>query len=539
MINKSKAILLFISVIAMVATLYYGNVAINSNKEIIGVKVISQEAIDSLIAGKFVNQEVFHFPLLYDGNMLPYDWQTNTLYIPQNMNKIGFRGEIASDYGDLFFSDNLTFPFSGVLSNVSDMPSKNECIRDNGVFELYLINEECYVKYNVVFTGLPIISLTYDDYNDEELSWTGKMELIDPYHKDNSFVASDCSYRVRGNSTLAFDKRSYNLTLADKKQLCGLRDDEDWALVAGIGDNGYIHNKLSYDLWNKISKTNKTRVDDTVNSEFVEVFYDYNYVGLYNLTEKIDKKTCNLKNSDYLYRLEERMLDDESQIPVGDNVNPANYPIKCPNLTEQHVYSIKWPKDTTAEDHLIINNFEKAVYSIEGVDYNYATSLLNMDNIVDTRIYSNLICTIDNWQKNAFFIAPKADNYKLSEIMWDMNETFGDNDAYQFDESFITSTDMDIPYIKRLYEADSQDMSRITYKRWKKLRSSIIKKKKIKNMAKDMYDTLCNSGAMNRECAEWPELIRPEWTIDNVYNFIDGRIDFLDDYFREEYERYN
>ena len=519
--DKSKVVLLIVSIVAMILVLYFGSITPDPKKEVLNVQVCQQSVINTMTVGKPVADGVYHFPLLFDGNMLPYDWQTNTLYIPQNMNETGFNGEITSDYGELYFSDNVTFPFSGILLNVSDMPSKNECIRDNAVFELYLINEACYMKYNVVFTGLPAISLTYDNYNDDELSWTGTMELIDPYHKENSFVVSDCSYRVRGNSTLAYDKKSYNLTLADKKQLCGLRNDEDWALVAGIGDNGYIHNKLSYDLWNKISKTNKTRVDDTVNSEFVEVFYDYNYIGLYNLSEKVDKKTCNLKDGDYLYRLEEKMLEE------------------VPDMTERHVYSIKWPKNTTIEDYFVINNFEKAVYSIEGVDYNYAKSLLNMDNIVDTRIYSNLICAIDNWNKNAFFIAPKADNYRISEIMWDMNETFGDDDAYLFDGSFITSTDMDIPYIKRLYEADPQDMSRITYKRWKKLRGGIIKKKKIKNMAKDMYDTLCNSGAMNRECRKWPELIRPEWTIDNVYNFIDGRIDFLDDYFKEEYEKYN
>lgn len=499
----------------MIAVLYLCNATINSNKEIVGVSVYKQADIESIIAGKREATDIYHFPLKYEGQLLPYDWPTSTLYIPQNLNKKNYLGTIIPENGTLYLSENVYFPDNNTIINIHDLPSKKECILRNARFEMYLVDEDYYVKYNVIFTGMPVISLTYTAYDDETEQWAGTMELIDPYHSESSFVSELCFFHLRGDSTAICDKKSYAVNLLEKKSLLGLREDDDWALVAELGDNGFVHNKLCYDLWNKISKTNGVSKDVTVNSDYVEVFFDYNYVGLYNICEKVDRKLCDLKDGDYLYRLDRAHVMDDGSIT--------------------HDYYLKYPKDATDEDYALINQFDMTFYSGQPVDYEYAKNIVNMNNMIDVYLYSMFTCAEDNWGKNAFYVAPKSDNYKISEIFWDMNVTFGNNTPLDY----IYSTDIYIPHVKSLYYANPQEMSKLAYRRWVELRDSVITKAKIKGQVEEMWQYVNDSGSLSRETREWSEYINPDWKIDDMYTYIDSRIDFLDEYFKNEYEKYN
>ena len=44
---------------------------------------------------------------------------------------------------------------------------------------------------------------------------------------------------------------------------------------------------------------------------------------------------------------------------------------------------------------------------------------------------------------------------------------------------------------------------------------------------------------MKRERDKWQYYLKPEWRYDNIYGFIDNRIEYLDEYFESEYERVN
>ncbi|MDO4188700.1 MAG: CotH kinase family protein [Lachnospiraceae bacterium] len=515
--NRIKLAIVIITTALIVAIAVYARASFDVKSELLGVGVVEQGDIDSAIQIKQERIDVYHYPIKYNGELLPYDWENNTLYIPQDISKKNFLGELTSDYGTLYFSDKVSV--SGEDLQIDDYHDKEDCIKNNAIFTLYLIiDENSYSKYHVLFTGMPTISLTYDEYDSDNLVWTGNMKLIDPYHKKETFVESDCRFGQRGDSSSAYDKKSYNLTLDEKKSLLGLRTDDDWALVAMIEDNGYIHNKLCYDLWNEISKNNGVDWDNTVGAEYVEVFYDNTYVGLYLLTEKVDRKLCDLKKKDILYRLEG---------PSIDMPNPT---------TGEELYSIKYPKEYTSETFDVINRFVDA-YSSEEIDYEYAKSLLNMNNEIDMNLYSMFISATDNWSKNAFFVATARDDYKLSEIMWDMNETFGDDIIFY--ENYITNPDMMTPHMDKLYKANPAEISKLMYFRWCELRDSVIKPKKIKGKVEDMISYMEETGALRREIDRWPEVTNQEWKMDDFYRYIDERTEYLDSHYKDDYEKYN
>ena len=73
------------------------------------------------------------------------------------------------------------------------------------------------------------------------------------------------------------------------------------------------------------------------------------------------------------------------------------------------------------------------------------------------------------------------------------------------------------------------------YARWKELRRNVIDKEEIKDKIKDMEEYLYNSGAIMRESDKWLCYLKPEWRYDNIYGFIDNRIEYLDYFFESEY----
>lgn len=442
-----------------------------------------------------------------------------------------FSGRLTTQDGELIFSDEVKIDcskrvysddYSGEKVFRTETFKKNmktEYIKSGAVFNLVLVCADYYAEYNVVFTGMPVICLTYDEYNPEFMSLNGNMTLLDPYHKKNEYVSDECEYHLRGGTTIAADKKSYELNLTNKASLLGMRIDDDWALIAMIGDNGFVHNKLAYELWNDISKTNQIPYDNTVDCEYVEVFYDNTYAGLYLLCEKIDRKQCKLGEGDYLFK----------QANIKSEEETSN------EYDKQFVFEIKWPKEYTADDYSIIENFEYLFYSKNGFDLEKAYEMIDLENAIDINIYSMLGCCIDNWDKNCFYMAPIDRGHKIIEVMWDMNETFGDNNSFEYVKEFETDPNMMAPHVKKMYDADTAKMSTYMYKRWKELRRNVIDQEEIKDRIKNMEDYLYDSGAMKRESDKWQCYLKPEWRYDNIYGFIDNRIEYLDEYFESEY----
>jgi len=89
--------------------------------------------------------------------------------------------------------------------------------------------------------------------------------------------------RGRGNSTWEwYDKKPYKFKLDEKSKLLGLEKARNWNLLANYRDVTDLMNALAFETARCLGMpyTNHTR--------FVEVFLNDDYIGLYQLTEKIE-----------------------------------------------------------------------------------------------------------------------------------------------------------------------------------------------------------------------------------------------------------
>ena len=85
----------------------------------------------------------------------------------------------------------------------------------------------------------------------------------------------------RGNQTWHYDKRPYNIKLTESASLLGMGKAKEWCLLADYTDLSGLRNKLVYDLASRMGFA------WTPSCEYVELWLNGEYAGLYLLAEKI------------------------------------------------------------------------------------------------------------------------------------------------------------------------------------------------------------------------------------------------------------
>lgn len=116
-----------------------------------------------------------------------------------------------------------------------------------------------------------------DKNNSESVSVTlvtaqGKLD----YSGDN------CTIRGRGNSTWVYEKRPYLLNFTQAADLLGMGTANKWVLLANATDESNLRNKLIYDL------AAQTGMYWTPQCEYVDVYLNGEYAGLYLLAERVE-----------------------------------------------------------------------------------------------------------------------------------------------------------------------------------------------------------------------------------------------------------
>lgn len=101
----------------------------------------------------------------------------------------------------------------------------------------------------------------------------------------------------RGNSTWGWEKKPYALKLDSKQEVLGMPKHKRWCLIANYMDRTHLRNRVAYHV------SDATDLAYTTRNQYVELYFNNAYQGLYLLTEQIkeDKNRVNItemKSSD-------------------------------------------------------------------------------------------------------------------------------------------------------------------------------------------------------------------------------------------------
>ena len=293
--------------------------------------------------------------------------------------------------------------------------------------------------------GNPIL-----DKNYEEIGYTttpnGESEIlvkIETVEKDGEwhYASSEADYsssayfRIRGNSSRNFSKKSYRIKLVSDENyeenqelpLLGMPADNDWALHGPFLDKTLIRNYM----WMNISAE---IMGYAPNVRFCEVILNGEYVGVYVLMETIKEDDFRVNLSDYeagssvsSYMV---LVDEYEENDFGD-VNLDNYTFYTWKLEffvdSRTSFSILYPKTEELTEEVIefieqdISQIERGLYSSDMLinRYNYESEL-DVDSFVDYYILQEFLGNNDAFSRSTYLYRDIRGKLHIGPV-WDYN----------------------------------------------------------------------------------------------------------------------
>lgn len=178
--------------------------------------------------------------------------------------------------------------FDSVKINGNTITSGNSySFFENGQTYTVIADDKEYSLCVQKATGIGSIFLTTESgsmrnvHLDKEHKESGQLVAID-YDGSVSYDNKLDYIKGRGHSTWRLSKKPYNIKLDKKASLLGMDKNKKWCLLANAQEHSMIRNKFMYDLGHEMG------IDYSPDSRFVDLYANGQYMGTYQLTQKIE-----------------------------------------------------------------------------------------------------------------------------------------------------------------------------------------------------------------------------------------------------------
>jgi hypothetical protein len=305
----------------------------------------------------------------------------------------------------------------------------------------------------IYFSSLPLVQL-YTDATINATYQLGRITVTEPDTlRPAEILLSNLKTRGAYSAMASIPKKAYAIKLKDydgatsmDRSFFGLRNDNNWILDAMCVDPGRMRNRVSTDLWNDFATkpyyaASEPKMRNGTRGQFVEVFVNDVYVGLYCMTEKIDRKQLNVKKykaatstTGVIQRGALWKADEWSVATVMGNPN-CNYggTVAAYNNTSETwcCYAVKYP-DLGDGEPIEWKQLYDAVYFTSYL--NTDTTLFktevaarfDLPNYLDYYLFIELLLAADNQGKNTYLsIYDRTVSNKISITPWDLDATWG------------------------------------------------------------------------------------------------------------------
>lgn len=219
------------------------------------------------------------------------------------------------------------------------------------------------------------------------------------------------SIKGRGNSTWEYAKKPYNLTLTADGDLLGMGAAKKWILLANAVDPTHLRNKIALDL------ARDAGLDYTPEGQWVELYLNGEYAGLYLLTERneihrervdISQEGSFLVEKDWEWRFEES--GDRYIMTQADTALQINY------------------SDFSEAELLVrIQSAENAILAEDGIDPvtgKHWRELIDVDSWVKKYLVEEILGNVDASTLSQFFYLDGSDPQGkiCAGPIWDMDQ---------------------------------------------------------------------------------------------------------------------
>ena len=276
--------------------------------------------------------------------------------------------------------------------------------------------------------------------------------------------------------------------------------DDDWILNSLVFDDTKVREKLFMDTWNEIANVSDYNYKMST-GEYVEVIINDEYMGLYLLQRRLDKKYLELSDEDVLLKV-------------------TNY--QAENAKE--AYELVTEVDDVEKIYLYMQKI------FEGSD----CSGIDVNNLADVNNMLYLTNAIDNTGlKNMYMVlVNENDKYKLFFVPWDTDLSLG----LFWNWGILYDYEHTMDYFNCRMETSAVETInpqyvKIAEDRWNYLKKEILSVEEIANKIDIYRDILESSGAIKRDKDRWGEQYNGKDNTENMKKYISDRFDMLEQYY--------
>lgn len=341
----------------------------------------------------------------------------------------------------------------------------------------------------------------------------------------------------RGNSSWQQEKKPYSLKLSEKKSLLDIPKTKKYAIVPSFYDSSLMKNYITYKTGLMLNG-----IEYTPKCEFIEVYFNGEYHGIYLLVERIaiEKNKIDIEEADenditggYLIEKDCAAKIDFSEdqwfnCPYWANQSKDYFVIKSP---EPESESLLNDMKRYLEEHM-----QKLHDSIMGTSDESYTQYVDVDSWIDFIIIQELSKNIDgNLKTSCYMIKQSMDDKIYMTALWDFDLAYGvyggsnaseeHNDYYDCPLGYTVEGFMTInsscPWFQRLYY-DYPEFRSALIKRYNEYRTTIIPA--MQRMIKEQAAYL--RANTDRENELWGKNFTSG--VNHLSSWLESRIEWLD-----------
>ena len=453
-----------------------------------------------------------------DSRFVNVDYELQLILVNQDVNLLNAQ---VVDQKESLTVDGKVFTFSSTIDDLK-------------VGERYSVSDAMGFFFDLYFTELPVVCIqTIESIVDEPRV----LAMFDMTESDGSVVSSSIGIEYRGGSTSHFPKSSYRLEFwADDKgevkedySLLGMRKDDDWNMDAMYNEPLRLRNKVNFEIWRSMDELYysalRPKAINGVRHEYVEVFLDDEYQGVYTLGERVDPKQLQLEDE----------VDGviKGELYKGVDFGGSQFTQYSGFNNNKELWEgLKYKSPTEAYDWWNIYSFVTFVIDAQnGIFYNHYESKFNIENLVNYYLFHSVLRAVDNSGKN-LYISKYTNGEPYIYVPWDLDGTFG----ISWDGTRIKPTRITLPaesgfYSRLILDTRENGFQERLISRWAELRSSVLTPDVIKELIEKEYNYLQLNAVYEREELKWEDSFLDKNSIQYTFEWIDERFIVLDSVF--------
>ncbi|MBR2944412.1 MAG: CotH kinase family protein [Clostridia bacterium] len=243
--------------------------------------------------------------------------------------------------------------------------------------------------------------------------------IINVSNTDDEYEINDASAKIkgRGNTTWKYPKKPYRIKFDTKVSLFGNEENKSWVLLAMYNDFSLSKDALAFSLGASLENG-----DYVPSYEYVEVYLNGIYQGLYLLTEHINE---NEGRTNVKYDFDE----DDTEVPFIVELD-AYAELDGGVLGEDYFkigdlfYTVKYPDKTeryTDEQFKYIEGYIKKVHSLcykKNVTIDELSQYIDIESFIDYYLMQEIMIQADIDYKSVYMYKSIDGKLKMGPL-WD------------------------------------------------------------------------------------------------------------------------